>query len=652
MESSRHAAGRMPSLVARCGRVMRLVLIAGLGLAATACGGGGGGGGGGSNTPPQARFTATPTVGAAPLQVAFDGTGSTDAGGSIASYAWTFGDGGSGSGATVQHTYQATGSYTATLVVTDNKGATSTPFSRTIEARAPGALAVTVRDDVNALVSGAAVNATIGSFTAQGTTNASGLVTLSDLPLGSASIEVTKTSYNGTTVTANVTAGQTTSVTARIERRVGSLSVSVVESTLDEPIAGAEVSATSDGRIITGVTSSTGVATLSGIPTGTASIVVTANGFAPAAPRSTTIVEGTNTPITIELERATRAAAGFTGGEAVVSPNTGGTETRLTVRFVVIGEDSQAIATLNGGSFELQPCNEPPNTNECIRGLGLSLDGSYSVVGQDLSQFRTIPGTQPPPPYAAALLFDQSSSVGSTDPTDARIFAGKSFLNSVEAGLDDWVVLGAFAADGIVNGPALIPDQPLTIYGSFTRDGSVYFPVIDEFPDLESGDTPFYAALDEMVAYVGASTVPPPPNPPSPNLRKAVVVFSDAVDTDPNCPSEQQCRNETIDAANAENIGIFTIGLSTSPSVRVKALAELAGGTGGTFMLAPDAASLIPIYGSLGGLLSGSLLQYETVWTVRSPTANAFRSGYFVSGKVDIDIGSEVITVPFVVAIP
>jgi hypothetical protein len=85
--------------------------------------------------------------------------------------------------------------------------------------------------------------------------------------------------------------------------------------------------------------------------------------------------------------------------------------------------------------------------------------------------------------------------------------------------------------------------------------------------------------------------------------------------------------------------------------VKVEALAELANLTGGTFLLAPDASSLIPIYGSLGALLSGSLLQYETVWTVRSPTANAFRAGYFVSGKMDIDIGSEVITVPFVVPV-
>jgi hypothetical protein len=248
-------------------------------------------------------------------------------------------------------------------------------------------------------------------------------------------------------------------------------------------------------------------------------------------------------------------------------------------------------------------------------------------------------------PFAAALLFDQSSSVGRTDPTDARIFAAKTFIGSVRPGGTDWVSLGAFAEDYPLtnNGPFLLPGvPPLHIFPpGFTQDGSSFYADIDTFPGLESGDTPFYAALDLMVDHVKPRTE-----------RKAVVVFSDAVDNDPNCASEQTCRDATVAAANLADVSVFTIGLSTSPGVRVQSLAELASRTGGTYLLAPDASSLIPIYGSLGALLSGSLLQYEIVWTVRSPTANAFRAGYFVSGKMDIDVGSEVITVPFVVAIP
>jgi PKD repeat protein len=73
----------------------------------------------------HAVISATPASGVTPLAVSFNGTGSTDSGGTITSYSWNFGDGATGSGATVSHTYTATGTFTATLTVTDNLGATA-----------------------------------------------------------------------------------------------------------------------------------------------------------------------------------------------------------------------------------------------------------------------------------------------------------------------------------------------------------------------------------------------------------------------------------------------------------------------------------------------------------------------------------------------
>jgi PKD repeat protein len=78
--------------------------------------------------------TATPTAG---LPVAFDGTESTDPpGGSIATYAWDFGDGSEGSGATPSHTYAAVGSYTATLTVMGTDGLTAST-TRLVTVAAP-----------------------------------------------------------------------------------------------------------------------------------------------------------------------------------------------------------------------------------------------------------------------------------------------------------------------------------------------------------------------------------------------------------------------------------------------------------------------------------------------------------------------------------
>lgn len=81
---------------------------------------------GNATLPPVAAVTATPVSGALPLPVTFDAGGSYDTDGSIVSYQWGFGDGVSGSGISVAHTYISTGTYTATLTVTDDLGAKST----------------------------------------------------------------------------------------------------------------------------------------------------------------------------------------------------------------------------------------------------------------------------------------------------------------------------------------------------------------------------------------------------------------------------------------------------------------------------------------------------------------------------------------------
>ncbi|MFU8877620.1 MAG: S8 family serine peptidase [Wenzhouxiangellaceae bacterium] len=92
------------------------------------------------NQPPTASFT----YACDELACSFDGSASSDSDGSIAGHAWTFGDGNSAGGATVNHTYANDGSYTVTLTVTDNEGATgSTSSLVTVAANPP--------DDGNAI---------------------------------------------------------------------------------------------------------------------------------------------------------------------------------------------------------------------------------------------------------------------------------------------------------------------------------------------------------------------------------------------------------------------------------------------------------------------------------------------------------------------
>jgi PKD repeat protein len=57
--------------------------------------------------------------------VAFSSSGSYDLDGSIASYAWVFGDGATSTEANPSHTYTKAGAFAAKLTVTDNRGATA-----------------------------------------------------------------------------------------------------------------------------------------------------------------------------------------------------------------------------------------------------------------------------------------------------------------------------------------------------------------------------------------------------------------------------------------------------------------------------------------------------------------------------------------------
>ena len=75
---------------------------------------------------PEASFTASPSSGGTPLTVAFNAAASSDPNRTISTYVWTYGDGSTGSGASVIHTYAMEGTYTATLTVTDNEGFSDT----------------------------------------------------------------------------------------------------------------------------------------------------------------------------------------------------------------------------------------------------------------------------------------------------------------------------------------------------------------------------------------------------------------------------------------------------------------------------------------------------------------------------------------------
>ncbi len=126
-------------------------------------------GGGGGNQSPTASFTTSSSG----LVASVNGSGSSDPDGTITGYAWNFGDGATATGVTASRTYGAAGTYTVTLTVTDNGGATATT-TRQVTVAATGVIASDAfSDDVasgwgSADVGGAWSLTVAGSFSVSG----------------------------------------------------------------------------------------------------------------------------------------------------------------------------------------------------------------------------------------------------------------------------------------------------------------------------------------------------------------------------------------------------------------------------------------------------------------------------------------------------
>jgi PKD repeat protein len=118
------------------------------------------------NVAPTASFTSSVNG----LAVAVDASASTDPDGSIASFAWDFGDGQTGTGATASHTYAAAGTYDVKLTVTDDAGASGTLTKAVTVFIPPPAGSALAADAFGREVTGGWGNADLGgAWTLEGT---------------------------------------------------------------------------------------------------------------------------------------------------------------------------------------------------------------------------------------------------------------------------------------------------------------------------------------------------------------------------------------------------------------------------------------------------------------------------------------------------
>ena len=116
------------------------------------------------NVPPVASFTSS----CSNLTCSFNAGASTDSDGSIAGYAWDFGDGTTATGVTPSRTYSQAGSFSVRLTVTDNSGATGED-TKNVTTTAPPASTYVSDQFSRTVVNGLGTAPTGGNWTLGGT---------------------------------------------------------------------------------------------------------------------------------------------------------------------------------------------------------------------------------------------------------------------------------------------------------------------------------------------------------------------------------------------------------------------------------------------------------------------------------------------------
>jgi hypothetical protein len=230
-----------------------------------------------SNFRPEARPKADSEV-LAGDPVAFDGGESFDVDGSVVSYEWDFGGGATAVGSQASHTYVKPGEYTATLKVTDDKGATDTTTTKVRVApteTVPPTITATLSPEPNA----EGWNKDEVTVTLSATDGGSGVESITYSASGDN--EIAETTVEGDSAQLQVKSDGYTTITYRAKDRMENVEEKTIQVRLDKtgprnavsiPENGAKVSQDSGSLLSLRTIAGTADDTLSGVASVQASL--------------------------------------------------------------------------------------------------------------------------------------------------------------------------------------------------------------------------------------------------------------------------------------------------------------------------------------------------------------------------------------------
>lgn len=158
------------------------------------------------------------------------------------------------------------------------------------------------------------------------TTDTNGIALFTELPTHVYTFTATKAGYVSNTTEVIVLGAQQKAGTITLSPSPGNAEITVTDGT--SPLSGATVSVTVNGQEQTVNTATNGVATFTGIPTGTYTFTATMSGYNSGSANNVIITGGTTTAKTITLTRQTGSArinvkdSGLTGLDAQISEAT------------------------------------------------------------------------------------------------------------------------------------------------------------------------------------------------------------------------------------------------------------------------------------------------------------------------------------------
>jgi PKD repeat protein len=366
-------------------------------------------GSGSSQATPTSSFTASPTF----LSVAFDGTGSSEQGGSIASYSWAFGDGATSTSATPSHTYASAGTYTVSLTVTDANGVTATSSQQVTVAAAiaPTASFTSTATNLSVAFDASASTAPSGTISSyawnfgDGSTGTGSKPTHVYSAAGTYPVTLTVTDSNGNTGTATASVTVTKALvppTAAFTATPTGLSTAFDGTSSSDPNAGGSITSYAwnfgDGATGTG-SKPTHVYTAAG--TYTVALTVTDNnGLTGVASQSVTVSKPAVPPTASFTSTSNGLAlavdgSGSTAGTSAISSYawnfgdsgtaTGSTATHTyaaagTYTVTLTVTDAAGGTGTSTSTVTVSKANVAPTASftETANGLAISVDGSGS----------------------------------------------------------------------------------------------------------------------------------------------------------------------------------------------------------------------------------------------------------------------------------